>query len=57
VTATGAVTTVIGVPGRLGAKEGPLPAGLNQPVGLAFLYTGDLVIVDAAENAILIAGF
>jgi sugar lactone lactonase YvrE len=57
VTATGAVTTVIGVPGRLGAKEGPLPAGLNQPVGVAFLYTGDLAIVDAAENAVLIAGF
>jgi sugar lactone lactonase YvrE len=57
VTATGAVTTVIGVPGRLGAKEGPLPAALNQPIGLAFLYTGDLAIVDAAENAVLIAGF
>jgi len=57
VISTGAVTTLIGVPGRLGVKEGPFPAGLNQPYGLASLYTGDLVIVDAAENALLIAGF
>jgi len=53
--ATGAVTTVVGVPGQFrGVLTGSLPARLNSPAGLAVL-PGGLAILD--EGAVLTAGF
>ena len=57
VIATGDVSTVIGAPARIGVTPGPLPASLNAPHGLAVLPTGDLVITDFVENAILLGKF
>ncbi len=55
--ATGLVTTVVGSPGRLGIALCPLPAQLGAPVSVAFVPPGLLFIVDASENAILVARF
>jgi hypothetical protein len=55
--ATGAVTTVVGTPGRRGVALGPLPAGLSYPVGLALGPLGELFIVDRGEHAVLVARF
>ena len=49
-----AVSTVIGSPGRVGLSLGALPATINEPYGIAVLATGELAIVDAIENSILI---
>jgi len=57
VTATGAVSTVIGSPDRIGVSLGALPASLGSPRGVFLLPTGELAIVDNAENAVLIAHF
>jgi hypothetical protein len=54
VIASAAVSTVIGSPGKVGASLGALPASLNLPYGVAVLPTGELAIVDARENAILV---
>jgi hypothetical protein len=40
--------------GQRGVKEGLLPAGVNRPAGIAFAGAGDLLVADAAENAILL---
>jgi hypothetical protein len=55
VVASAAVSTVIGSPGQVGASLGALPASLNLPYGVAVLPTGELIIVELRENAILIA--
>jgi sugar lactone lactonase YvrE len=52
---SGRVTTWLGVPGRLGVRLGPLPAGLNSPQGLVAISATELAIADSAENAILLA--
>jgi hypothetical protein len=51
------VTTAVGSPSNLGVVLGPLPGGLNTPVGLAFVSGQGLFIVDQVENAILVAQF
>jgi hypothetical protein len=53
--ATGAVTTVVGTPDRLGVAPGPLPASLSCPAGLAFGPTGNLFITDECEDGVLLA--
>jgi sugar lactone lactonase YvrE len=55
VLATGAVTTVIGVPGQHGVALGPLPASLNVPVSVSALADGRIIVVDQLENAVLVA--
>jgi sugar lactone lactonase YvrE len=55
VTPAGVVTTPIGVFGRTGVKTGPLPAGLNQPIDVFLLASGELAICEGLEHAILIA--
>jgi sugar lactone lactonase YvrE len=57
VIASGAVTTVVGTPGRLGVAPGPLPSSLTCPVGLAFAPSGNLFITDGCENVVLVAEF
>lgn len=52
---SGAVTTVAGVVGSLGVKLGPLPAGLRGPAAVTVLPTGDIVVSDSNEGAILVA--
>ena len=54
VIATGAVSTVIGVPGEIGVSLGPLPASLSNARNVVVLPTGELAIVDYTENAVLI---
>ena len=49
--ATAAVTTYVGSP-TAAVTEGPLPAGLNEPMGLAVGAAGELYITD--ENAVLV---
>lgn len=49
--ANGALSTVVGVPGRCGVKLGALPAELNEVVGIAVSPSGGLVL--ASENALL----
>jgi hypothetical protein len=51
------VTTVVGSLDRSGVVLGPLPAGLNGPMGLAVGPAGELFVSDAVENAILVARF
>jgi len=48
------VSTVIGSPGRAGVSLGPLPASLGGASGVTVLPTGELAILDAIENAVLI---
>jgi sugar lactone lactonase YvrE len=52
--ATRAVTTVAGVVGRLGVVLGPLPGQLAGPAGLEALSSGELVITDRHEHAVLL---
>jgi hypothetical protein len=52
ISATGVVTTLIGVAGQAGVKLGPLPTTLNLPVGLAYIDS-TLYVVDGAENSVL----
>ena len=52
--ATGAVVTWVGQPGAAGVQPGPLPARLNKPYGIAVAPTGQVLVADQAENAILI---
>lgn len=51
------VSTVVGGAGRRGVLLGPLPGQLLEPVGLAIMANGDLVIVERQENSVLIARF
>ncbi len=48
---TGLLETIVGT-GRRGVKLGAAPA-LNEPWGLAFTQEGDLLVVDRAENSVL----
>ena len=57
VVATGAVSTVVGSPGRAGVALGPLPATLNYPTALAVGPSGELIIADYYENALLVVRF
>ena len=57
VIASEVVTTVVGSPSNFGVVLGPLPAGVNSPLGLAFVPNQGLFIVDQPENAILVAQF
>ncbi len=50
---TATVSTVAGVPGQHGLELGPLPAGLNQPYGLAYGPGPSLFISDSAANVLL----
>jgi sugar lactone lactonase YvrE len=50
--ATGKVTTFVGSPGRVGVLPGPLPAALNQPIGVAAISSVELAILD--ENSLLL---
>jgi sugar lactone lactonase YvrE len=52
ISATGVVTTLIGVAGQSGVKLGPLPTTLNVPVGLSYVGS-TLYVVEAAENSVL----
>jgi hypothetical protein len=56
------VSTIIGVPRSYGYAVGPLPATLQTATSVAFLSTGQLVIVDSAhytggDPALLLATF
>ncbi len=51
---TATVSTIIGSPYQAGVSLGALPASLNGPRGVVVLPTGELAIVDGAENAVLI---
>jgi len=55
--ASGAVTTVLGVPREAAVVPGPAPAEINWPVGLAFVAANGpaLFIADSNENALLVA--
>jgi len=55
--ATGAVSTLVGVPGRLGFTSGPLPASLGCPSGLMVGSTGNLFITDDCEHNVLVVEF
>jgi DNA-binding beta-propeller fold protein YncE len=57
VVATGAVTTMVGIPHGTGVALGPLPARLNTPAGVAVGLEGELYITDLEENAVLVAQF
>jgi hypothetical protein len=57
VIATQEVSTVVGTPGRMGVVLGRFPAGLSSPTGLAVGPSGELLIADSAEHAILAAWF
>ncbi len=50
---SGTVSTVVGVAGQLGIRLGPLPASLNQPVGVSASPAGVLYLIDQTENVIL----
>jgi DNA-binding beta-propeller fold protein YncE len=52
---SGIVTTVVGKAGQIGVQPGLLPASINQPVGVATLPAGEIVLVDQRENAVLLA--
>jgi hypothetical protein len=51
---SGAVSTVLGIPGRAGVTLGALPGSLNGPYDVLVLPTGELAVVDILENAVLI---
>jgi sugar lactone lactonase YvrE len=57
VIATQTVGTVAGTSGRMGIVLGPLPAGLSTPAALAMAPSGDLLIGDASERAVLAVRF
>jgi hypothetical protein len=57
VIATQEVTTVVGSPRRMGVLPGSLPAGLSCPAELTIVPSGELLIADECENAILAAWF
>ena len=57
VIATQAVTTVVGSPKSVGIRLGPLPASLACPWGLALGPSGELLIADECENAVVAAWF
>jgi autotransporter-associated beta strand protein len=53
ITSSGVVTTYAGTPGTSGTTDGPLlSAKFNGPQGLAFDLSGNLLVVDSANNAI-----
>jgi hypothetical protein len=52
-TAGAVVSTIVGVPGKIGSQPGPLPASLSLPTGIAVLPSGQIAI-GTAENAVLI---
>ena len=51
--ATGIVSTVAGGPLKPMAVEGALPGSINQPGGLAFAATGELLVAVPRESSIL----
>ena len=52
---SGTVTTIVGVPGKLGVSVGGLPAQLNAPWGIAVLSTSPLTLAvsEEVDNAVL----
>jgi sugar lactone lactonase YvrE len=54
---TQTVTTVVGMPDRVGVALGPLPAALAAPSAVVVGAAGELYVSDQAENAILVATF
>jgi sugar lactone lactonase YvrE len=55
--ATGAVTTVVGTPGRTGVVLGHLPASQGCPSSLLVGQSGELYITDDCEHNVLVAEF
>jgi hypothetical protein len=55
VLSTGEISDAVGRPGQRGVQLGPLPAGVNQPFGIALLPGGSLAITDSRENVVLVA--
>lgn len=55
ITPAGGVSTVLGTAGVSGALPGPLPGGLNLPIGIALGPGGQLYVT--SENAVLKAVF
>jgi sugar lactone lactonase YvrE len=55
VVATGAVTTIVGSPEKIGVVPGPLPALLNEPRAVTACSSKDLFILD--ENSVLAVHF
>ena len=53
----GTVSTLAGVHGHGRVEPGALPASLSGPAGIAILPSGDLVVSDANENALLLLRF
>jgi len=54
ITPEGVVTTVVGVPGSIGARLGPLPGSLNNPLRLAILPgLGTRLVEVDSENGVL----
>ena len=51
------MTTVVGTANRMGVVLGPLPAGLSRPMALTIGPSGELLIADYGEHAILAARF
>jgi sugar lactone lactonase YvrE len=51
--ASGAVTTVAGTPGKVVLTPGALPASINEPVSLAFMPSGDLLVVVQHEQSLV----
>jgi len=51
--ASGEVTTVAGAPGKVVLTPGALPASINEPVSLAFMPSGDLLVVVQHEEALV----
>jgi hypothetical protein len=49
----GVVTTVAGMPGKPVLAPGPLPATINEPGALAFLPSGDLLVVVNHEQSLV----
>lgn len=53
ITSSGQVSTIVGQPGVQNAAPGPFPASLYQPLGVAVLPGGDLVILSG--HAVFVA--
>src|SRR5262249_14315149 len=51
--ATGIVSTFVGAANKAGVQTGPLPAAMNAPGGMAATPSGDLVLTDFNEAAVL----
>lgn len=51
--ATGDVSTFVGAVNKVGVQPGTLPASLNGPAGMALVPSGDMLVTDFNEGALL----